>query len=416
MGLGFSIYFPVGKKPSIFGNKPNTSKEHYTKYFSELPSVVPGWNPVGHFDDEGFCVKLVPFEEDIYGKWEDGRLSVSARTNGAGPGYHAWLIGIMDGLGVAPVEVEDETGYWDDRDFGLLQNEMANWLKSMSEQLLEMSKTGEYSNISVSMPLDDFPEDSNHFACCPLGYFEPDFFERINNGEAGGEAFFIWWNQKQDALFFRNCALSLILCDNNWLPPCTDKEREIIAATLHCLETAYDMDPGLDYPAPEWLELAGLSGDEELAGTIQNRFGEIGNAELGYRRGNICSNINGWRFSHSGTMHFERDDDGTLAWWNEERTINASTLSVRREDGAQADSEALLNHLIRNETDCLPVSLRNAQIAAAIQHAQIEENGEPLWQTRLSAALENEILILSIFYIDEADRDWATEICASVSR
>jgi len=409
MGLGFSICFPVGNSAAI-------SKERYTKYFSELPSIVPGWNTTNYFGNDGFCIKLVPFEEDIYGNWEDGQLRVSARTNSAGPGYHAFLIGILDALGVAPTEVEDDTGYWHNRDFGLLQDEMEKWLIGLSGQLLEMSKTGDYNNISVSLDIENFPVGSTHFACCPLGCFEPDFFERITNGEPGGGAFFVWWNHSQDALFFKNCALNLILCDNNWLPPHTDKEHGIITATLKCLEKAYNMDPCLDYPAAEWLELAKLSGNEELARWVQSRFGVSENAKLGYQRGNVSNNINGWQFSRSGKMHFERNDDGTLVWWNEGRTINASTLSVQRKDGATADSKALLEQLTADETGFFPFSLRNAQIASAIQHTQIEGNGKPLWQTRLYAALENEILILSLWYANEADRDWATEICASVSR
>ena len=98
MGLGFTMCFPVG-------NGANTSKEYYEKYFSGLSSVVPEWNTIFSSDDEGFRLKLVPFEENVYGNWEDGQLRISARTNSAGPGYHAYLIDVMDKLGTAPLEV-----------------------------------------------------------------------------------------------------------------------------------------------------------------------------------------------------------------------------------------------------------------------------------------------------------------------
>ena len=420
MGLGFTMYFPLE-------NSGNYSKKNYEKYFSGLSSVVPEWNTAFSSSSEGFCVKLVPFEEEIYGDWElstspqgevsrvESRLRVSAKTNSAGPGYHAYLIDIMDKLGIEPLEVEDETGYWENRDFGLLQEEMSEWLRGLGAQILKMSKTGEYKNIAVSLEIDNLPEDSNHLTCCPLGYFEKEFYEKTQSGSSNSKEFFIWWNREQDALFYRNCALNLIWCENNWLPPEMDDERMIAAATLGCLEKAYTMDTCLEYPEPEWLELALLTDDKALLNTIQKRFGAAKNAALGYRRGTICSNANGWRISHSGQMHFDTEDDGTLVWWDDDRTIRVSTLSFRWKEEIKPDSEALLKDAISNEEGCERFSLRDGQIAAAIQHTQIEENGEPLWQTRLTAALTDKLLILSIYYIDESDRNWAAEICASVT-
>ena len=410
MGLGFTISFPVGK------DSEKTGKKFYEKYFRELPSIVPNWDTGCFFDDTGFRIKLVPFEEDVYGTWEDKMLSVSAKTNSAGPGYHAYLIDVLDGLDVAPVEVDDETEYYSNRDFSLLQNEMAKWLRGLSNQILEMSTNGEYSNLAVSLPIDCVPESTNHFTCCPLGYFEKDFFERAQNDENAGQEFFIWWNKPQDAELFRNTAMNLIWCKNNWLPPETDDEHEIIVATLECLEKAYTLNPDLEYPTEEWIEIARLSGDESLAKKLHDRFDITGSGSLGYKRGSVSSIANGWRFTHSGKVHFDREEDGCLVWWDDDRTIRISTFSVQFKEDVTNKSESLLRSATENETDCEPFSLRNSKIAACIQHAEIEENGEPLFQTRLTAALDNELIIISLFYINASDREWAVKICASVAR
>jgi hypothetical protein len=339
---------------------------------------------------------------------------VSAKTNSAGPGYHAYLVDMLKELCVAPIEVEDDTGYWDNGDYGMLQEEMGKWLRGLSKEIINMSRSGGYSNIAVSLALDSTPVDSNHLACCPLGYFDIDFFERAQKGDADGSEFFVWWNRQQDALLFKNSALNTILCEINWLPPETDDEHKNIETALSCLERAYEMDPDMDYPAAEWLELAQLSGNKALLKTVRSRFKEIGKAELGYRRNCVRSLVNDWSIIRDGQMHFDCEEDGTMVWWDDNRTIRASTLSVQRKDG-KVDSKALLEYAIDGEPNNSQFSLRDAQIAAAIQHTQIEENGEPLWQTRLTAALGNELLILSIYYIDEADRKWATKICASVA-
>ncbi|MCL1926778.1 MAG: hypothetical protein FWF95_06565 [Syntrophorhabdaceae bacterium] len=409
MGLGITIKFPVGQCSK-------TDKEFYKKYFTGLRSVVPDWNISCFSGDAGFRVKLVPFEEDIYCTWEDEILCIYAKTNSAGPGYHAYLIDVLDGLGVTPVEVEDETKYYNNRNFSLLQNEMAAWLHGLSNKLLEMSEEGGYSNIAVSLSIDSTPQTDEHFTCCPLGYFEKDFFEKVKEGEPAGIKFFPWWNKPQDALFFKNAAMNLILCEINWLPPETATEQEAVAAALGCLEKAYALNPDLEYPVAEWIEIARISGNESLVKKLHSRFGITGSGKLGYKRGFVSSNYNGWRFTHSGQMHFDREEDGSPVWWDSGKTIRVSTFSVQFKEDTVNKSESLLRSATEKEAGYEPLALRNSEIAASIQHTQIEENGEPLFQTRLAAALNNELVIMSLFYVDANDREWAVKVCASVAR
>jgi hypothetical protein len=396
-----------------------TSKEHYEKYFQKLLSPVPNRNADYFSDERGFRVKLVPFEEDVYGTWEDEKLCLSARTNSAGPGYHACLIDIIDEMGIVPIEVEDETGYYQNRDFALLQNEMAKWLKGLSDKILEMSASNDYSNLAISLSIDWYPEDAGHFTCCPLGYFEKDFFKRVQNGENVAFEFFVWWERPQNAVFFRNCAMYLIWCENNWLPPETDAERETIAATLECLKKAYTADPNMDYPAAEWAELARLlehKGFETAYPDIARRAKYGSGACRGYNNGSIFQNVNGWRFVRSGKMHFDLEENGIHVWWDDNKTIRVTTISVRFEKKVLDKSKHLLCSVTENEKDCEQFSLRNSKIAACIQHTEIEENGEPLFQTRLFAALDDDLIIMSLYYVNAKDRKWAVDVCASAAR
>ena len=415
MGLGFTICFPVGQDQ-------NTGRERYEEYFRNIPSIVPNWTTRCLFDEDGFRVKLVPFEEEVYGEWEDGRLCISAKTNSAGPGYHAYLIDILDGLRVSPISVEDETGYYEDRDFGHLQDQMAGWLKGVSEQLLEMSEESDYMDFSISLSTDWSPENTGHFASCPLGYFEKDFFEMARKHEYMAPKFFVWWHREQDARFFRNVLLNMIWCEINWLPPETDTEYEAIAAALACFDKAYASDPGLGYPIDELKELSGLAGTGGSFGIVYSdmikkyrpRHGEL--AELrGYMRGAIRRNVVGWHLTHDGNMHSSIEEDGSLVLWDDRRTIRITILSVQLKEDVPNKSETLLRDVTEKEEGCEPLRLRNPEIAACIQRSVIEENGETLYMTRMTAALDNEIMVMSLFSIDEGDREWATKICASVS-
>ena len=409
MGLGFSICFPVGEKQK-------TTKNFYEKYFKELPSIVPNWNTSCFFYNSEFRIKLVPFEEEICGVWEDDRVRMFSKTNSAGPGYHAYLIDVMDGLGVTPISVEDETGYYKNRDFTALQNEMAKWLKGISEAILKLRANKNCTDFAISLPNDWRPENTGHFACCPLGYFEKNFFKRAQNREDAASKFFIWWNQQQDAMFLNNCAKYLIWCENNWLQPQTDTEHEIISATLECLEKAYTLDPDLEYPAAEWIELARLLEDKSLEKKLLARFGITGSGKLGYKQGSVNSSFNGWRFTHSGKMHFRHKQGERPLWWSDDRAISIETSLARLKEDTTNKNETLLRSIIKNETDCESFSLHNSKIAAYIQHSQLEDNGEYLYHTRLIAALENEFMIMSLLYAHEDSRKWAMDVCASVMR
>jgi hypothetical protein len=49
-------------------------------------------------------------------------------------------------------------------------------------------------------------------------------------------------------------------------------------------------------------------------------------------------------------------------------------------------------------------------------HKQGEENGQIHWETYFTAAHENSLLTMTLFYGDEAVRGWAIDVCKSVTR
>ena len=384
MGLGFTARLPYTQE----------NKEQLQNFFLEQPSIVPGWETDSAVFDDGFRLTLVPFEEDIYGEWEPGYLKLSAKTNSAGPGYHAYLIGLLDDLqdklGIVPhADMDDETGYYDHGDYARLQKSMADWLVSLSDLLIREYSNGEYSALSVSLATKDAPDATDHFTCCPLGYFEQEFFHRAAGGEDVSSEFFVWWNRARDAVFYKNVAQHLICCAMNFLPPQTEEEEELAGCVKACLARAHELDPALALPSPE---------DETL----------------GFRRGNVNSLVYGWRVKRPGQMHHRIDDNDAYIWWDDARTIRASSLQFNVKEGAAADNNAILQHVIGKD-DYVPFALRSNEIAAAISHEQIEENGEPLQQMRLLAVKDCKLLILSIYYTDEADKDWAEAVCASVA-
>ncbi|MCL1791445.1 MAG: hypothetical protein FWG40_08900 [Peptococcaceae bacterium] len=411
MGLGLNIWFPVNQNDGI-------GKEYYRDYFTKIPSVIPNWQTSCYFDDSGFRLRLVPFEEEICGTWKNDQLCIHARTSSAGPGYHAYLVDVLDRLGISPQKVEDETGYYSNLDYDLLQQSMAQWLRKVSKQVLELNTSGRYSNIAISLITGNVPENTGHLACCPLGHYDHDFFSETLTGNPRGADFFIWWNKTRDSSFYKNTALYLLWCEINWLPPETNLEKETIAATQACLAQAYALQPDIDLPGTTWLELARLTEDDSMVRKLSKRFGgREGNNHplIGYNHGLISHNICGWRATFSGKMHFDCEEDG-LVWWSDNRTIRAHSLMVQWKEDTPQNSDVLLQSAI-GKKEYAPFPLRNNAISACLQHTVTQgKNGEPLYQTALTAAHENELLTLALYYEKLADRDWAISICKTVTR
>ncbi|MDR2750543.1 MAG: hypothetical protein LBC41_07780, partial [Clostridiales bacterium] len=211
-------------------------KEKYSCFF-ELESIAPGFEPEITYDNDGFRIMLTYYDCELLGQYVDGELVIEASTSIGGPGYHACLVDIFDGLGVKPIRVEDPTGYYEHRDFAKLQDAMDEWLKDVSASVLQLHRNGG-KNIGVSYNPHTTPEESDHFAFCPLGYFEKEFFERAANGERLGKDFFVWWNKEPDALYCCQVAMNLIWWQVIWIKPVSETEEEVLSSVLTCLEKA----------------------------------------------------------------------------------------------------------------------------------------------------------------------------------
>src|SRR5262245_10459837 len=135
-------------------------------------------------DEQGVDARLHPAEEPVEFRLdESGMLVASAKTSSAGPGYHAFLVDLLDGLGKkhgliwiwddAEKEFLDETGYASSRDFPSLQEEMAQFLRHLAGMLMRKDAGNRYA---LSMPLD-FRLVGDYFAVSTLGFWDRSWFE-----------------------------------------------------------------------------------------------------------------------------------------------------------------------------------------------------------------------------------------------
>jgi hypothetical protein len=82
-------------------------------------------------DGSGYAVTLHPAAEALYLEADGETVTASAKTSNVGPGYHAFLVFVLDsvqaslGLKWEWAEEDDETGFARHGDFARLQAEMA---------------------------------------------------------------------------------------------------------------------------------------------------------------------------------------------------------------------------------------------------------------------------------------------------
>ena len=422
MGLGITMNIPT---MGIFKEK---TRKKIRAYFEELPSVVPGQDVRVYEDDEGFQVRLVPFEENVYVRFEENAAVISARTNSAGPGYHAYFVGVLDNLAretgakLSADSVDDETEYYASRDFLGLQGSMTAWASSLANVVIENYGGRDYKNLAISMPLEQTPVSEDGFVCYPLGYLDELTFRKMQRKEDLGTImprFFLWWDEGLTADFYRKAALSMMWQEVNWLPPIAAEDGRVddsvYRSVLACLEKAWALDGTLAYPEAEWIEMAGLVGDEALCEALNRRFPEAAGKEpeIGFLRGWVNSMLPaGWRIEHPGKMYF----DGTEAsvWWNDDLTLRVSVISFQPQEGGIADPNETLS-LVSADEPFEPFPLKDKNVPAKILTKQIEEEGELLWQTVLHAVSGNTILIATLYYAERETESLALKICGSLS-
>lgn len=411
MGLGITIN-------AAYEGSEDAFRASFREFMENETSPLPGALTAVH--EFGTALRAELFlGENLYCSFDDAdRVTLSAKTNGTGPGYHAYIVDLLErmkepcSLSWNDDSVEDESGYWHNRDFGDLQTAMANWLGDLAEYLVEHFPHNDASGLALSMSTDRLPDNGPHYAAHPLGWREQDFFLNAEkNGPAYDEcaSYFIWWERRPDAGMFRKCALCLMWCECNWLPPVTDIEKALFTTIFLCLEKAWDDDSSLAYPVREWKEMARLSGSKEIMEELNRRFpGDAPETpEIGYLRNKVQRELgNGWRMVMPGALHETVDDEDPTVriFWNERHTMRLSLYAVGGEDLTAA---SLLDTLTDGSpAEDFPMGDDSNVLARILHEPQKDDDGSAYFGSFFFAAVNTgHVLYMSAFYDEESDKN-----------
>ncbi|HYF52252.1 MAG TPA: hypothetical protein VEJ63_22785 [Planctomycetota bacterium] len=411
MGLGIQITAPL---PQDFSIKRLVNSLMFS-FHSGLDEILKPGIFVAPQEQARQCLfYLYPAEEPLYANWDDTTLTISARTNGAGPGYHAWLVERLETaeekLGVKwnwlnnNGDPGDETGYHEHRDFERLRAEMSRWLRVTAGKLVNMSD--EASNIAISMPLEGSIV-GGHFASSPMGFWDRDFFEQIVVARGAeiaaslAEQFFPWWHREQDARFYKSLGLVHLWCNVPWRSPDTDEELETMKLALKCFDKAKALDMSVSVPEEEIAEL------KRIVATAKADMPDVAPdpKRIGFKRHEAFIQLPGrWRIKIPGYFHSKYDPEkGTLTFWFGTRTIHLNAYGVEKYYPTLRD---VLNWSEPEQGDTTEFAKDHLLGRARLQHKK-DGTMYGYWMLSGSMVMMDSVAVFTICFDNRDDYEWA---------
>ncbi|HKQ71081.1 MAG TPA: hypothetical protein VJT73_17160 [Polyangiaceae bacterium] len=349
-----------------------------------------------------------------------GRLVASANTSTVGPGYHSYVVGLLDSLaadlGVAweltreDGDYGDETSYFERRDFAELQREMLAWLHEVAKQLEKLDGT----SFDIAMPTSHRFEQPA-FARTPLGPRDRAWFEAVARTPEDGIDFFSWWNEGVTADHHLSVALSLMWSQIRWRAPNNDAEQKCVDRVVAALGRAFQLDARGPYPFREWAELVNWTEHAEPPRQwLQSRASEqdAGAPLIGYRRHPVRVALTaGWSLRLPGSFSEEWDENGTLCAWEGTRTIWFTSFQF--DDSQEPPSERPPSSEVREAGEHFHRS--DGALSSHAVLVRIKENGQSSFSLKTTTTLPSRRAICTICFDDECDRDWALETWKSLT-
>ena len=361
---------------------------------------------------DGFIFYLHPAEEPVFLELDGEHVILSAKTSSAGPGYHAFLISVLDDLEArlglswqwnedgSDDEYVDETGYVNSRDFVELQHEMAAFVQGLFSFLTKEIQAKGGSNFRVSMPAEFDVENDDDETLTPLG---PLSNEEIAKGDEVSEdvlqmtarSYFPWWEEGFGASFYRGLALNALWMLISWSSPADEDERDRMRQVLDWCEKAATLGANPPLPASAAEELHRLSVSQEPPRLPAK-------AGVGYRRRFIRRQLTGyWSISVPGALNELVGNGGeTVTFWNSELEVRGSSLVADYEDDMSSPTHPGESELTRR-TDYTPEESGEGYVLNSVAKQISDDN-------RLNVG------IVTIWMTDESLRPVAEQIAASI--
>lgn len=355
---------------------------------------------------------------------DQGYMSVSARTSGAGPGYYCYLRDVLYEWGQDLGVVWDDIGtpadaLWDHlvrfhvEGPATLEQETLDWLQETLTEFRDAARFG-VTQWCLS-PVDGAQFVFDGTIATALGPRNQEWVQAVLADPLRGVDSFPWWKQERDARYLLNRALSWMWLEVRWRPPASADDAQVLADAIACLELAYQQDPTLDYPWHEWQEMYAALGvlgpaSDEVARRAAEHPAPV--VRIGYRRGDVRVKVeDGWSLCVPGSFSFRDDEEGGWTVSDGGRSVGFTSWLFRREDVAPPSAEETLGrlaHLIEGEAE-------EYQGQTCRSRAFLARGGaDAYWELTAHVAVPGCLAICTICFVDRADEEWARGVWRSI--
>ncbi len=370
---------------------------------------------------ETVYVTLYPGTEPVTVSVEDGWIVLDAKTSGAGPGYHAALVDLLDGVGVAskyPLDWRnedtcvDETGYGAHRDFARLQGVMLDHFKSLCRIITDPKKAHD-GLLHIDWSMDAPRVDGPWAAVSPVGTWTREWFlhaSRDENARTAAAEFMIWWNKERDQRDKAKLVATFLWSVCRWRPPIDDREKAFYELVLANADQSGPLLSTYNVSTDDLAEFRLLSRTEPEEAPVPREGG------LGIYRGDAAVSVpGGWWFAAPGYMYQDVEDDGgVLLLWHAGRTIRVSTFSPRLPNGKPVSAKQLMQDFA-DESSKTGKAVRSREGQLLRQYTIIPPNEDEEWFCLSGcAAIDGEVALLTIAFEDAGDDGWAAEVFGTV--
>lgn len=317
MGLGLNLYGKIAakgksaKEGDLLDPLVQWWEQHGPKPFTKIVRGKDGDGNAIAGVEVYYPAEMIELRQ--VGKRE---ITIYCGTNQAGPGFHIWLVGMIkqmgDVVGIDWLEVEDETGFWESNDIEAVKEAMRSWLAEIMQVVLG---SGAFAPpLLLSMPVSDTKYLETDPILTALGPRTIDWAKQVADNPESGKDFFAWFNDGTlDGAARLGWAKGLMWKDVRWRKPIFPEERETMEKIVALLAEAHHLDPSLDFPWREWLEIAlalGQHGEFVDSLTVQANALDTSKRMIGYLRGDVEEPVSDqWKIRCPGALGFVPDED-----------------------------------------------------------------------------------------------------------
>ena len=297
--------------------------------------TLRGFDPKARAVDGGLEASLHPAARPIRISADDrGRVVVSALTVPVGPGYHTYLVNLLERLGdelsiawaplatpatpsAARVAVPgaadpdgsiDPTGAFGSGDRRDAERGHLAWLRAALVAVRDARRQRAEGLHLATPPGTRFTVKGA--VATVLGPRDDAWLERALADPRIAADVWPWVADAMDAQYLLNRALCLMWLEVRWRPPATPEEIALSDEVLGLLRRAYPLEPELTWPWAAWRELFRLRGERDPAtrqllerGAGTTEAGAAPNLDpIGYRRHPVTIVHEGWAADVPGTF------------------------------------------------------------------------------------------------------------------